>query len=254
MKSTLTTLALALAACAAQAGTFDAWTLTGSAQLLDGGDTLRLAEGNYQAGSAWLSDKVSLAHDFSVSFSFKIAGGSGADGFTFTVRDSEAGTGALGNNGGGLGYEGIGNSAAFVFDTWENGQDTDRVEGPNTAPTYNGSLSPWGQTVGHAYALRDAVLHAWVDYSAASKTYSLYLADTDVKPLTAQETLDGSLAALGGGAYIGFTGGTGGATDNHDILGVTVAAVPVPEADTALLALAGLPLALAFIRRQRRAA
>ena len=57
MKSTLTTLALALTVCAAQAGTFDAWTLTGNAQLLDNGDTLRLA------------DEIGFASAFSFKYS-----------------------------------------------------------------------------------------------------------------------------------------------------------------------------------------
>jgi hypothetical protein len=251
MKSNLITLALALAAGATHAGTFDAWTINGNAQLLDAGNTLRLAETNYQAGSAWAPGAVSLAQDFSAAFSFKISGGSGADGLTFTVQDNAAGTTALGSNGGGLGYQGVNKSVAFVYDTFENGVDTDRVTGPNTSVTFGGEYNVWhGETVGHAYALRDKVVYSWVDYIAATKTFNMYISDTGVKPLSAQETLNGSLSDLSGSsvAYLGFTGATGGAIDNHDILSVSISAVP--ESDTALLALAGLPLALGWLRKR----
>jgi hypothetical protein len=251
-----TTLVLAFAAGTAQAGTFDSWSLNGNATLRDSGDTLRLTDTNsYQRGSAWAPDKVSLAHDFSVAFSFRIGDGTAADGLTFTVHDNVAGTATLGADGGYLGYLGVNKSVAFLYDTWENGLDTDRIPGPNTSVAVGGNLSPWGgATVGHAYELRDKVLYSWVDYSAATHTYSMYISDTALKPLVAQETLDGALSDLSstGLAYIGFTAATGGATDNHDILSVSITAVP--EADALMLALGGLPLVLGsarFLARRR---
>lgn len=253
MKTTLSALALAMTAGVAQAAPFDAWTLNGNAQLRDAGATLRLAENNYQAGSAWAPGKVSLAHDFSVAFSFRIGGGDGADGLTFTVQDSTAAASALGGNGGFLGYEGIGTSAAFIYDTWDNGWDTDRIPGANTAAAVNGSLNGWGgTTVGHAYELSEKVLYSWIDYSAATGMLSMYIHDADVKPLVAQETLSISLSGLPGSqtAWIGFTGATGGASNAHDILSVSISAVP--EAGAGWLMLAGLPLAWAGLRGRQR--
>lgn len=255
MKLAFTTLTLALAAFGAQAGTFDTWTLNGSAHRLDAGDTVRLTQTNYQAGSAWAPGKVSLAHDFSVAFSFRLAGGTGADGITLTVQDSVAGSTAVGGDGEGLGYAGIAKSVAFVYDPWDNFHDIDRTLGSNTSVTFGGSLDPWGgNTVGTAYELRDKVVYSWVDYSAATGTFNMYISDTDVKPSGVQETVKLSQTDLAGStqAYIGFTGATGGAHDNQDILGVSVSAVP--EADAGVLALGGVALALALARRQGRAA
>ncbi|MFT3856324.1 MAG: L-type lectin-domain containing protein [Aquabacterium sp.] len=247
-------MAAALLASSAHAAPFDGWTFNGNAHLIEDGATLRLAEANYQAGSAWAPTAVSVAHDFSVAFSFRIAGGTGADGLTFTVQNSAAGALALGGNGGGLGYDGIGNSAAFIFDTWENGWDTDRAPGPNTATAIGGQLNNWGgNSIGHAYDLRDKVIYSWVDYSAANQSLMLFISDTAVKPVDAQEALWVNLPSLVGGntAYLGFTGGTGGASDNHDILSVQISAVP--EAGAPWLLLAGAPLVLAArARRSRR--
>lgn len=254
MKTLVTALMAATLASASYAGPFDGWTLNGNAHLVDDGATLRLAEDNYQAGSAWAPTSISVAHDFHVAFSFRITGGSGADGLTFTVQNSAAGASALGGNGGGLGYDGIANSAAFIFDTWENGWDTDRAPGPNTAAAIGGQLNNWGgNSVGHSYDLRDKVLYSWVDYSAASQSLTLFVSDTDAKPLAAQETLWVNLPSLVGGntAYIGFTGATGGATDRHDILGVQITAVP--EAGALWLLLAGAPLVLTARARRSRA-
>lgn len=255
MKLAMTALTLALAALGAQAGTFDDWSRNGSAQLLDAGDTLRLTNitSGYQVGSAWAPDKVSLSQDFSAAFSFRIADGTGADGITFTIQDSAAGASAAGFDGGWLGYESVNKSIAFVYDTWENGYDTDRVPGANTSVTFGGSVSPWGgATVGTAYELRGKVVYSWVDFSAATGLFSMYISDTALKPLVAQETILLSQSDLVGSAtaYVGFTAATGGSNDNHDILSASISAVP--ESDAAALALTGVALALALVRRQRK--
>ena len=60
---------------------------------------------------------------FSTVFSFEILsrGGlaGGADGLTFTVQTNANNVGGIG---GGLGYQGIGNSVAVEFDTYDNGE------------------------------------------------------------------------------------------------------------------------------------
>jgi hypothetical protein len=255
MKQLFPALILATSAIGAQAGTFDGWTLNGSAQLLDGGNTLRLTDaGEYLAGSGWAPGRLSLDHDFSIAFSFRLAEGSGADGITLAIQNSDAGSAALGGNGGFLGYQNVNHSVAFVYDTFDNGWDTDRVGGANTSVAVDGNLvSPWGgSTVGQAHDLRGKVLYSWVDYSAAgSGSFTMYFSDTAVKPgQPDQSLLIPNAASLFNGrdVYVGFTGATGGSTDKQDILSVTI--TPVPEPSVGIMTMMGV-LAMLGLRRRR---
>ncbi len=242
-----------------QAGVFDAWSLNGSATTEDSGNVLRLTGPfNSQAGSAWAPEKVSLSNDFSITFSFKIHGGSGADGFTLTFHDSANGNSALGSGGGFLGYQGIDKSVAFVYDTFDNGFMTDLTSGHNTAfalfgdlvDPFNGFNVSRGVDV-NGGSLRDTVLFSWVDYSAAGSQLDMYLADSPVKPTDSLHNVSFLPGAFGSSnLFVGFTAGTGGLTDNHDILSFSITPVPLPGA--LLLFGAGLTGLAAFGRLRGR--
>ncbi len=255
MKPFISALALSLAALSAQAGTFDSWSRNGSAQAIDSGNTLRLTDDFGQAGSGWAPGKISLTNDFSLAFSFRLAGGNSADGFTVTLQNNAAGSAALGTGGGYLGYQGVDKSVAFIYDTYENGFDTDRVAGNNTSVTAFGNLVDFwsGGTVGHAYDLRDRVIYSWVDYTVSDQQFVMYISDTNIKPGSAQENIatSGTWATEfgAGDVYVGFTGGTGAAFDNQDILSFSVNQIPEPE--THALMLAGLAAVAAIARRRR---
>ena len=93
---------------------------------LQSGNVLRLnpsAQG--QAGSAWYSVLQPVANGFSTTFRFQITNAStpSADGIAFVIQNSEAGLQALGDGGGGIGYQGISNSLAIEFDTFANSYD-----------------------------------------------------------------------------------------------------------------------------------
>lgn len=248
---------LSLASAVVHAGPFDGWTLNGAAQLVDADEVLRLTDAvSYQAASAWAPDKLSLTQDFSLVFSFMMAGGSGADGITLTFQNNAAGSAALGSDGGGLAYQGINKSLAFTYDTFDNGWDTDRTPGANTSVAYDGDLiNRWGGlTVGQSHELRGTALYSWVDYTAANGgEFSMYISNTDVKPaLPDQQFALSSTANLFGGdeVYVGFTGATGGATDIQRIL--SFSATPVPEPSTLWLTAAGLIGLIGFKRCGKR--
>ena len=242
-----------------QAGVFDAWSFNGSATTVDSGNVLRLTNASGgPPGSAWAPEKVSLSNDFSIAFSFKIHGGSGADGYTLTFHNNANGNGALGNAGGFLGYQGIDKSVTFVYDTFDNGFMTDLTSGHNTAIARGGDLvDPFGgldvsrPVDVNGGNLRDTVLYSWVDYSAAGSQLDMYLADSPVKPADSIHNMSFLPGVFGSSnLFVGFTAGTGLFTDNHDILSFSITPVPLPGA--LLLFGAGLTGLAAFGRLRGR--
>src|SRR5262249_13200591 len=100
------------------------------------GSRLRLTNGNTgQAASAFTTSSVD-ASAFATSFNFQLTNAS-ADGFTFTLQANDPGQ--LGAAGGGLGYQGIGNSVAIKFDLFNNGG-----EGNNSTGLYVNGANPDG--------------------------------------------------------------------------------------------------------------
>lgn len=259
LNAAFATLLLCSAPLLAHAGTFSGWHLNGDASLLDEDATLRVAPlGAFKAGSAWAPEQVSLLGNFSVAFSFKLHGGSAADGFTITFQNSDDGHEALGQSGGFLGYQGIGKSVAFIYDTFDNDFDTDRVSGPNTSVVSFGDLvngwggSTIGQPVSFASGLREQVLFSWIDYDVTLGHFRMYLNDVDVKPGTPVESVASDWKVnIGELVFVGFTAATGSLDDNHDILSFSVTQTPVPLPAAAWLLASGL-LGLGCVGRRRR--
>ena len=92
--------------------------LNGSASLA--GTALELTNGGpNEASSAFYPSPVNV-QSFTTDFTFQLTNPA-ADGFTFTIQN--AGPGALGADGGSLGYAGIGHSVAVKFDLYQNAGD-----------------------------------------------------------------------------------------------------------------------------------
>jgi len=201
-----------------------ALTLNGSAS--QSGGVLRLtpaAEG--QAGSAWSDSKQPVQGGFTTSFTFRITdlGGveglpPGADGLAFVVQNSSGS--ALGGGGGGIGYDGIPNSLAVEFDTWQNfehGDPNDNHVSIHTLGTSSNSADE-SASLGLSSSipnLSDGSIHS------AGITYvpgSLSLSVDGATVLTVSVDLASLLSLDAGRAYVGFTAATGAAWENHDIL------------------------------------
>jgi Domain of unknown function (DUF4347)/Legume lectin domain/PA14 domain len=191
---------------------------------LQSGTSLRLtAAVGGQAGSAFYRTPIAVdgGTSFNTQFQFRLGDGNGtngADGFAFVLQNTAAGLTALGGSGGAYGYEGTGlQSLALKFDTFQNTGDPSNNfvsllrDGSNGNPIGSGVTSPIDFNSGNP-------INAWVDYDGATNTLRLYLATTTTKPTTATltQTLDLS-AIVGTQAYVGFSGGTGGLTNNQDI-------------------------------------
>ncbi len=88
-----------------------------------GGECYQLtAASNNQNGSVWYADQLDLDKDFDLEFllNFGSKDGNGADGIVFVMQT--VGTKALGNTGGGIGFDGFKPSLGVEFDTWQNGE------------------------------------------------------------------------------------------------------------------------------------
>lgn len=74
---------------------------------------------NNQNGSVWYADKIDLTKDLDLEFTLNFGSkDDGADGIVFVMQT--VGTSALGNNGGGIGFEGFSPSLGVEFDTYQN--------------------------------------------------------------------------------------------------------------------------------------
>jgi hypothetical protein len=218
-------------------------TLNGSAagaSTVDG-NVLRLTpnSGN-QAGSAYLTQTIPLppGSSFASSFCFRIGPAAGADGLAFVVQSQ--GATALGNPGGGIGYQNVSPSVAVQFDTYPDALPEDHL-----GIDVNGALDT-GASVAAGFDLdSNTLLCAWVDY-LASGTLEVRIANSTTRPAAA--TLSTALdvpATVGANAFFGFSAGTGGEIDAHDIVNWTlqVNTVQIPTLGTTALVLFGLALA-----------
>lgn len=194
-------------------------TLVGNAALV--GNVLRVAPsvGN-QDGAAWCSAKSAVAGGFETAFAFQITGlvNTGADGLTFVIQNSAPD--ALGTYGYGIGYDGMPNSLAVEFDTWQNYWDPDAnhisVNTGGTGP--NSSDHSFSRGVTSAIPnLSDGAIHmAKIAYTPGS--LRVYLDSFFTPVLTVAVDLSTVLSLDSGKAWVGFTSSTGGAWENHDIL------------------------------------
>lgn len=93
-----------------------------------GGDCYQLTNSvNWQNGSVWYSDKIDLKNDFDLEFYMNFGSqDQGADGIVFVLQDK--GNKALGQAGGGLGYEGFSPSFGIEFDDYQNTNINDPPE------------------------------------------------------------------------------------------------------------------------------
>jgi hypothetical protein len=189
------------------------------------GTTLRLSRNVItQDSSAFRTPTLALtaATDFHTHFQFVLTpGGNGqADGIAFVVQSDARGAGALGGNGGGIGY-GMSNGGTRVqpaveieFDTYQNGWDPNNN---HVGVMRNGDETTHLAVATPAFALAGgAPVDAWIDYAAATTTLSVFVSATGTKPGTALVTATVNIfATVGAAPYFGFTGSTGGASEQQ---------------------------------------
>ncbi len=184
-------------------------------------NSLELTDGgSYEAGSAFWTTPVNI-QSFTTNFTFQLTSAT-ADGFTFTIQN--AGTTALGSYGGGLGYGinpnggtsgGIGKSVAIKFDIYSNSG-----EGSDSTGIFTDGASPTNPAInltssGIVLSSGDTI-SAQLVYNGT--TLTLNLTDTVTNDIFTQAFTINIPSTVGANtAYVGFTGGTGGATAIQNI-------------------------------------
>lgn len=223
-------------------------------------DFLRLTNNDlYKAGSVWYHETVPVLDGFTTEFEFRFSdafnyncddgSNQGADGLAFVIQN--AGTAALGFSGGGIGYEGIFNSIAIEFDTYNN--DKNQIENYFDSNGHHIAVNTQGTNLNSAkhkdtitlainsqiddWLTDGTTYHAKIQYSLKNKTLIVYM-DTVPKPqkevLKLTDFSIGQHLVLDRGyrAYVGFTAATGCAVQNHDILSWSFCPeFPNPETD-----------------------
>ena len=213
-------------------------TLNGNAVL--SGSALRVAANvANQAGSAFISASQAIGPNTSMNtrFVFRIHGSAdGADGLTFMIQG--AGANAIGGLGTGLGYSGIGQSLAIEIDNFQGAGDANAnhigVLSGGDAATHLATFTP-------GWDLENGLSHTmWIEYDGPANQLRVFAAQGVVanRPGTPVITLSVNLPALvGSQAWFGFSGGTGGQFNNHDIeswsLSLNAFALPAPPVLTA---------------------
>ena len=177
------------------------------------GGLLQLTDGGTgEDRSAWFLTPVPVG-SFITDFTFQLLNPT-ADGMTFTIQGSSIW--ALGDGGGGLGYQGIPSSVAVKFDLYD-----DAGEGTDSTGLYlNGAAPtvPSADLTSTGINLHSGdIMNAQLVYDGSELT--LNLTDT-VTNATATEVFAVNIPNVVGGstAYVGFTGGTGGFSATQNIL------------------------------------
>jgi Legume lectin domain/Chitobiase/beta-hexosaminidase C-terminal domain/PQQ-like domain len=199
--------------------------LNGSATI--NGSRLRITDtGANEAGSAWSSTPINV-QSFTNDFSFQVSSASG-DGFTFTIQGT--GTAALGPLGGGLGYgpdqpggtPGIGKSIAVKFDLYSNAG-----EGTDSTGMYTNGASPTvpalDMTSSGVVLLSGDIFNVHMTYDGTTLKWTVTDANNPSQTFTASQAINIPSTVGGNTAFVGFTGGTGGATAIQEVINWTYA-------------------------------
>jgi len=184
------------------------------------GSSLQLTDGGQgETASAWYATKVNI-QNFTHDFTFQLTNPH-ADGITFTIQN--AGSTALGGSGGWLGYAPIASSVAVKFDLYNNDG-----EGVDSTGLYVNGAIPYVPAVDMTRSgvnLHSGdVFRVHMVYDGATLTMQIIDISTQQSfvtswPINIPATVGGTMA------YVGFTGGTGGATATQDILSWSYSAV-----------------------------
>jgi fibronectin type 3 domain-containing protein len=187
------------------------------------GTALQLTDGGVsQAASAFTKQKLDITR-FTSRFDFQLTNPNG-DGFTFIIQGVAAT--AIGPNGGALGYSngstatGITKSVAIKFDLYSNQGESNNSTGlyvNAAAPFFVGSIDLTSAGI-NLHSGRVMTVNLSYDGTVLTVT----ITDNTTNAVATQNYTVNIANIVGGTtAFLGFTGGTGGATARQNILNWT---------------------------------
>jgi autotransporter-associated beta strand protein len=208
---------------------FGGWQLNGGATVSNDVLTLTTDGSTHQARSAFAPTKVPTTTGyfyFVARFTYTPTSAgfpnNAADGITFVLQNSAAGTSALGGDGNGLGYNGMGGpSLAVALNIYS-------PNGIGTSLSTNAGTG--GSTLNRAYQSVSPVVlnnsnpkNVTLTYNAADQTLYEYLTEQNTSNTKAILYTGVNLSSIFGGntAYVGFTGADGDATATQRISNFT---------------------------------
>ena len=198
--------------------------LNGSATS-SGGDCYTLTQDTpNQNGDVWYANQVDLSQDFDISFKMNFGSNdtNGADGMVFVFQT--AGTSALGNSGGGMGFLGFSPSFGIEFDTYQNLTPYGDPVYDHIAFISNGSVNhttssniagpvPALPDSGNIEDGQDHVIR--IKWDPASDSISVYF--DCIERLSKHYNIPQQIFGGATHVYWGFTGGTGALTNTQTV-------------------------------------
>ena len=194
-------------------GNFLTWSPVGAA-LATSGSAATLTTGTSQANALWSPVKIDTRASFAASFTLAVMGSGGADGMSFGFHNDPRGFSAVGGGGGNVGL--FGGLAPWVgISIWDYNSPFQMWTG--TVPT---TTSPQGSRTNVGAVANPLVLTFAYDACAQSLTTSW--SGTGYAPGQTTQALNLASYLGSGAAYMGFTGGTGGAAWTHLVSGFSL--------------------------------
>ncbi|TLU70464.1 calcium-binding protein, partial [Lichenicoccus roseus] len=174
------------------------------------GATITMTDGGGDEAGSWFTNQKYAVGAFTASFDYQAQGT--ADGMAFILQDSASGPSALGGVGGSLGYSGISNSAAIELNLYSG-----HTQG--TAFASDGNTGNYTSTGDVAFWNGDEVQ---VQLSYDGSTMAERMTDFTTGAVYSASYAINLASILGSGsAYVGFSGGTGGATSTQTVSNFT---------------------------------
>ncbi|PZR19884.1 MAG: hypothetical protein DI539_12445, partial [Flavobacterium psychrophilum] len=180
--------------------------------------TITTNTGN-NSGAAWYNNPIDLSQDFDIVFdAFFGANPNGADGIAFVLKSTP--TAVIGNLGEGLGYQNItGNSMAIEFDTFTNTNQGDPSYdhiGVESAGQVNHNLVPPVQASSTSTNIKDNQQHE-VKITWRANTHILKVYFDCVERVSYDNQIIISIFGGQPTVYFGFTGSTGGSSNQQSV-------------------------------------
>ncbi len=154
-----------------------------------------------QVGNVYRTTAIQYNRNFSTTWSTFIGGGTGADGYCIQWTPTNN---TNGPTGGGVGLLSTAVNAV-TFLTFTN----------NNYTWYKNNVSQGATSVTSGFWRQ--TLYFWGDYNNSAQTFALYWSTTNSKPGSPNKTFT-SFSFDTGSYYMGFGAGTGGSTDNQELL------------------------------------